>query len=132
MSHLPLTHAPLLEPQLELEFEPGQAQDLAADYVCTAFLDDGEGLAFLFRNPATGAQVSLIFQHAVLLEAAGRFQSGAVLDNFHRGHYEVGGETREEERGRYFYYLDFIDDDFSVTLAAAAVEATWLPEPPAS
>ncbi len=133
MHPLDLTHAPLLDELLDLDFGwSGQLEDLHSDYTCRAFVHDGDGLAFLLRR-ADGAEISLIFESAVLLESAGRFALGTTLLSFYRGRYFADADpsrTLVEQQGpRYFYYLDFIEADFSVTLAAARVTAEFTPAP---
>ncbi len=132
MNPLDLTHAPLFEDLLTLSFGPdAAAEDLHAAYTCRVCVDDGDGMAFLCRR-ADGAEVSLTFAAAVLLQSAGRFTSGAVLVAFTRGQYagvETAGKLVEQYGGRYFYHLDFVDEDLSVTLAAAQVTAQFTPAP---
>ena len=130
MNPLDLTHAPILQDLLELDFglEP-RPEDLHNDYSARAFVDDGTGLAFIFRRGADGAEISLVFEDAVLLESAGRFGVGATLDIWYRGRYVVNDVLVEQHGARRFYYLDFIEEDFSVTLAAVRVTAQLTPAP---
>lgn len=123
-----LTASPLYEPLLALEFGGTRPEDLADDYVCLAFVDDGNGLAFLFRR-SDGAEISLIFHDAVLLQSAGKFEAGTTLDSFYRGRYEVGKKVTDQQGARRFFYLDFVDEDFAVTLAATAVIAELTESP---
>jgi hypothetical protein len=125
MSSLALTHTPLFESLTELDFGTGTPEDLTTGYTCRAFVDDGTGIAFIFRRGANGAEISLIFQDAVLLESAGRFAAGTTLDSFQRGRYFLDDALLEEHGGRYFYLLDFVEEDFSLTLAASGVSAQF-------
>ncbi|MBC7447047.1 MAG: hypothetical protein H7330_03215 [Hymenobacteraceae bacterium] len=134
MNPLDLTHTPLLDGDvLDLDFGvDSRPEDLHNDYSCRAFVDDGDGLAFLFRR-ADGAEISLIFESAVLLESAGRFGVGTTLLAFYRGRYFADGDSRnalvEQQGARYFYYLDFIEADFSLTLASTRVTAQFTAAP---
>lgn len=122
MRPLDLTASPLFEPLLSLEFGGTRPEDLADDYTCRAFIDDGQGMAFIFRRP-DGSEISLIFHDAVLLQSAGKFAAGATLDSFYRGRYEINKRVVDKQGARRFFYLDFVDDDFSITLAATSVIA---------
>lgn len=129
MNPINLTHALLLDSLLELDFGLKPVpEDLHTNYTCRAFVDDGDGLAFIFRR-ADGAEISLIFEAAVLLESAGRFAMGATPDGFYRGRYVVDGQLVEQHGPRRFYYLDFIEEDFSAALAATRVTAQFTPTP---
>ncbi len=129
-SPLDLTHAPLLHDLLDLDFGLGPVPEaLHTAYTTRVFVDDGSGLALILRRHADGAEISLIFEDAVLLESAGKFAPGATPDGFYRGRYVVEGALTEQHGTRTFFYLDFVDDEFSVVLAAARVTAEFSPAP---
>ncbi len=124
MPSLDLTQFPLFDPLAQLDFGPDTCPtDLTDGYNCRAFVDDGTGIAFIFRYGVDGAEISLIFHDAVLLESAGRFVAGATLDSLQRCRFTVESKLLEAYGGRQFYQIDFVEEDFSLTLAATAVTA---------
>jgi hypothetical protein len=103
-----LTESELFENLLEIKTTLFHF-DLHNDYTCLSISYSGETLVLEFKKDNDQSALFLEFKEVTILSMKIPLKT-TVLDNFHRGRYELNGDLYDEFQGKKCFYIEFYEE----------------------